>query len=178
MRINQGAAERIERDGVKGEVAPRRRVGIAQRRIGRDGEAAVAGAGFRFTSRQGKIVLGAARRAPDLDHAKAAADDIGGAKGRQRTVQGLEIDTAHLDIEILRGESEQPVAHAAADQPWPAHAANRVKHRPQVPGKLEFAAHSSLAIAAAITQAQPAMNAMPPSGVTGPSHRGPPRAKP
>jgi len=94
-------------------------------------------------------------------------------------VQRLEVDARDLDVEILRFEAEQPVAHATADQPRPADAPHGLEHRAQIGGELERKGHSSFfAKAATTTQIQPAMSAIPPSGVTGPSQRGPPSASP
>src|SRR5205807_2487298 len=79
-----------------------------------------------------KIVFGAGGLAANLDHAKAAADDIGGAEGSERALEGFKIDAGDLDIEILRHHPQQPVAHAAADEAGPPHTANRLEHRAKV----------------------------------------------
>ena len=105
VRIDEVAGERIERDGVEREVAARRGLRVAERRIRRDGEAAMTGAGLGLAARQGEVVFRTARAAADLEHAEAAADDIGRAKGLQHAVQRLEVRAADLDVEVLRRDA-------------------------------------------------------------------------
>ena len=71
-------------------------------------------------------------------------------------------------------EVQQPVAHPAADETRAADPAHGVEQRPQVGWQLH--GHSSFAHAANIRQIQPESRLIPPSGVTGPSQRGPPSA--
>ena len=118
-RIDQTLGERIPRDRVEREVAPRRGVRVAQRWVGCDGEAAVAGAGLGFAARQAEVVFPAVPR-PHLDHPKTASDHIGGAERGEGLVKGGEVDAPHFHVEILRGDPHEPVPHAAAHQARPA----------------------------------------------------------
>ena len=98
MRIYHLVGEGIVGDGIDREIAPCRRIGIAEQGVGHHGKTAVAAAGLGFAPRQAEIILDAA--APELDHAEAAADHIGGAKGGQRMVQFREAGSGHLDVKI------------------------------------------------------------------------------
>ena len=52
--------------------------------------------------------------------------------GAEHADQRFIVGARHLDVEILGFESEQPVAHAAADEPGPAHGAHRAQDRDQL----------------------------------------------
>ena len=166
--VDDFAGEGIARDRVDREIAPRRRLRVAECRIGCDGKAPVAGAGLGFAAWQGEIVVFARFATANFDHAKTAPHDIGRAKSGQRAMQGLEIHPAHFDIEVFRRESQQPIAHAAADEPRPANAPHRVEHRAQIGRKVEFGScgHAAFFSAAAAANSHPSTNSEPPSGGT------------
>ena len=117
MRVDQPVLEGIIGDGIDREVTPGRRLSFREVRVRRDGEAAVAGTGLGFAAGQAEIVFGAVDA--QLEHAEAAPDEIGRPERRKRAAHRLVIQPVDLDVEILRGESQQPVAHAATGQPRP-----------------------------------------------------------
>ena len=71
---------------------------------------------------------------------------------------------------------QQPVAHPAADVARPADPPYGVQQRAPIGGEVHDA-DLALVKAADTTHTQPASKARPPNGVTGPSQRGPPKAK-
>jgi len=75
----------------------------------------MAGASLRFPPWQAKIVLRAGE--PQLDDTKTAPHEVGVSERRENADQRLVIRACHLNVEILRLQSEQPVAHSAADDP-------------------------------------------------------------
>ena len=87
----------------------------------------------------------------------------------------LPVHARDFDIEVLRLETEQPVADPAAHQSRPADTPHGVQQGAQVGGQVHVD-YFSLVTAATTRQSQPASRAIPPSGVTGPAQRYPPNA--
>ena len=115
VRIEQLAGERIAGDGVDREIAAGGGIGIAQVRVGSDGETAMSEAGLRFAARQAEIVVGLSQS--EFNHTKTLAHDIGRPKGFQDGMERFKRNPLHLDVEVLGRESEQGVADATAGKP-------------------------------------------------------------
>ena len=119
-RILVSLGERIPGDRVDGEVAPARRVRDRHGGVALHHEAPVATAGLRLAARE-RHVDRFAGEPRHLVHRKAVAHRLHAPQVPQQRVQPVGGHTEHLDVHVLRGPLQEPVAHPAAhDQRAPA----------------------------------------------------------
>ena len=110
--VHDLAVERIEEDGVDGEVAPG--AGLVEGEVGHgvDEEPAVPRCGLALASRQGDVD----GESGELEHAEARADGIEAEGGLQQGLETVGGDAVDFDVEVLGRAAHGGVAHAAADE--------------------------------------------------------------
>jgi len=94
-------------------------------------------------------------------------------------MKGLEVHAWHFDVKVFWLQAEQPVANAATDHPRSSDPTHCFQHVDQLGRKVHrrrrhVDAPGDLFKLVTAMQPQPTNNISPPSGVTGPSQRGPP----
>ena len=114
--IDDLLAQGVERNGVDGEIAPAGRALEVEVRIARDREAAVPGRDLAVAARQGEIRV----HVGEAQHAEALSHPQHAAKGGEQGLERIEAEPEHLDVDILRVESEEAIAHEAADEKGPS----------------------------------------------------------
>ncbi len=136
-RVEVLLRERIEEDGVDGEIAPPACLLDGHARVAGDLEAAVPAADLRLAARQRHI------DARHLVDGERLADGIDAAGGFEQAAQAARLDAVHLEVDVGGGEPEEPVAHpSAGDQRAAARGAHRLRDRQRRPGqRLDRAAH-------------------------------------
>jgi hypothetical protein len=114
--VDDGAREGVDRDRVHREVAPGRRVGVAEA-----GSGATANPRWPapvFDSRRGRLKSYSDPPAPrTLMTPKLRPTTSVAPKGRAPRLRPSKSTPADLDVEILGSPPEEPVAHAPADEP-------------------------------------------------------------
>ena len=120
MRVQVLPRQRVPGDGVHGEVAAPRGLRQRQRRIAGDDESPVAAAGLRFGARQGDV------ERTELEDREAGPDAVDRPQCRKHCPQSVRGEAEDFDVDVLRRDFQQVVAHPAADDERPA---PRVAHR-------------------------------------------------
>ena len=109
VRIEVFTGQRIESNGVDGEVAPS--CGFRERHLGVafDGEPAMFPAGLRIPPRQRDVDIA------DLVDGKALADDVDAAEAGEEVAQLAGGNAEHLEIDVLRDATHEAIAHPSTD---------------------------------------------------------------
>ena len=128
-RVGVLAGQRIEADGVDGEVAPPRRIGKRHRRVALDGEASWPRP--VFDSRRGSATsIGA-----DLVDREALPDRLDAPEPREQRRQGRGRDAEHLEVEILRDRARAAGRARSRPRPTPARPRRRPPARWPAPAR-------------------------------------------
>ncbi len=111
-RVEARPRQRVQINGVDGEIAPRR--GVRERQIGVEigRESLVSEPEFRLAPRQRHVY----RHALELDDAKGSADQVERIAGTQGGEEPLLGESVDLEIKVLRRLAPQGVPHAPADE--------------------------------------------------------------
>ncbi len=121
-RIEVLAGERVEQDGVDGEVAPAARVFDGHPRVARDLEAAMPAADLRLATGEGHV------HARHLVDRERLAHRVDAADGLEQAAQAVGRHAVHLEIDVGGGQAEEPIPHPSAGD---ERAAAGVAHGPR-----------------------------------------------